>query len=98
MTSSGPPGSILPNNEVYVLMPVEMQAEPTHFFTAVQQRGEEFLAQTPHPKEHEWRGRAYWRAIIPDLYDAYSGICAYTCHWTPYDTGWNTVEHFKPKS
>jgi hypothetical protein len=33
----------------------------------------------------------------PDLYNAYSGICAYTCHWTPYDTGWKTVEHFRPK-
>jgi hypothetical protein len=41
-----------------------MQAEPPHFFEVVQKKGEEFLAHNPHPKEHEWRGREYWRAII----------------------------------
>ncbi len=80
-------------------MPVEMQAEPEHFYEKVQKLGEKFLAQNPHPKgKRAWRGKEYWRRIIPDLYDAYEGICAYTCHWTPYDTGWKTVEHFKPIS
>jgi hypothetical protein len=79
-------------------MPVEKQPEPKDFFKKVQEPGEKFLVQNPHPKGNQWRGHEYWVEIIPDLYDAYSGICAYSCHWTPYDTGWKTVEHFKPKS
>ncbi len=35
--------------------------------------------------------------MLRDLHDAYGGICAYSCHWIPYDTGAKTVEHFKPK-
>lgn len=76
-------------------MPVKMQPEPPHFFEQVQKKGEEFLAHYPGAKGKSLK--AYWTAIIPDLYDEYRGICAYTCHWTPYDTGWKTVEHFKPK-
>jgi hypothetical protein len=60
--------------------------------------GKHFLVQNPHPTGRQWRGHEYWTRIIPDLYDAYGGICAYSCHWTPYDTSWKTVEHFKPKS
>ncbi len=74
---------------------VEKQSEPPHFFETVQQKGERFLLQNPLA-----RGKAlkdYWTEIIPDLYDAYSGICAYTCHKVYFDTGWKTVEHFKPK-
>jgi hypothetical protein len=33
----------------------------------------------------------------PELHEAYGGICAYSCHWIPYDTGADTVEHFLPK-
>ena len=33
-----------------------------------------------------------------ELHDAYRGICAYSCHWIPYDTGGKTVEHFMAKS
>jgi len=76
-------------------MPIKMQPEPAHFFERVQKRGEEFLKLHPDVKGNLLK--PYWRAIIPDLYNAYSGICAYTCHWTPYDTGWKTVEHFRPK-
>lgn len=76
-------------------MPVKPQPEPKHFFEKVQKKGNEFLAQHPDAKGKSLK--AFWKVIIPDLYNAYSGICAYTCHWVPYDTGWKTVEHFKPK-
>jgi len=79
-------------------MPVQEQPVPDLFFEKVQAPGEIFLAQNPLPSGKDFSKHAYWRAIIPDLYDAYRGICAYSCHWTPYDTGWKTVEHFKPKS
>jgi hypothetical protein len=35
--------------------------------------------------------------VLAELHDAYGGICAYSCHWIPYDTGADTVEHFRPK-
>ena len=76
-------------------MPVKIQPEPPHFFEKVRKKGEEFLLRNPHVKGTDLK--PYWRKIIPDLHDAYSGICAYTCHWIPYDTGSVTVEHFKPK-
>ena len=78
------------------MIPIKKQPEPPHFFDTVQKPGEEFLAQPL-----ETRGSklpAYWRAIIPDLRKAYHGICAYTCHWIPTDTGSNTIDHFKPKA
>ncbi len=56
------------------------------------------MAICPHPKGKAWNSHAYWRTVIPDLYKAYHGICAYTCIWTPEDTGWKTVEHFLPKN
>ena len=31
------------------------------------------------------------------MHNSYKGICAYSCHWIPYDTGADTVEHFFPK-
>jgi hypothetical protein len=93
----GPSGSILLKDEVLILMHIEMQPEPERFYEKVQEKGEAFLASCPRPKGKEWDSHSYWRAIIPDLYNAYLGICVYTCIWTPFDTGWKTVEHFKPK-
>ncbi len=76
-------------------MPIKKQKEPPHFFETVQKPGEEFLAH--HPEARGSKLRAYWREIIPDLHKAYHSICAYTCHWISDDTGWSTVDHFKPK-
>jgi hypothetical protein len=42
-------------------------------------------------------GHRYWREVLDLLHQAYNGICAYSCHWIPYDTGNDTVEHFIPK-
>jgi hypothetical protein len=76
-------------------MHVQKQPEPLHFFEKVQKKGEKFLLQYPDAKGKDLK--PYWRAVIPDLHHAYSGICAYTCHWIPFDTGSPTVNHFKPK-
>lgn len=78
------------------MIPVKPQPAPPGFFEKVQQRGEAFLAKMPNPKD--WKGHEYWQEIQKELRAAYSGICAYSCHWMPSGTGSNTVEHFKPKS
>ena len=77
------------------MIPVKKQPEPRNFYKKVQEKGEKILAQNPHPRGKQLK--PYWKAILPELYQAYSGICAYTCHWIPDDTGSKTVEHFKPK-
>ena len=76
---------------------VDERPEPAGFNDHVRQRGRRFLLNHPHPTAKEWRSHSYWREVAPRLHDEYSGICAYSCHWIPYDTGADTVEHFKPK-
>ncbi|MCC6538676.1 MAG: hypothetical protein IT162_14065 [Bryobacterales bacterium] len=45
-----------------------------------------------------WRSRAYWQAALPELYDSYRGLCAFTGTRIERVVGARTVEHFKPKS
>lgn len=76
---------------------VEPQTEPPVFDAKVRKPGQRFLRRTPHPTGRQWGTHSYWREILPQLHDAYRGICAYSCHWIPYDTGSDTVEHFLAK-
>jgi hypothetical protein len=76
---------------------IEKQPEPNDFNNRVRRRGRRFLQGTPKPTSKQWRSHSYWREFGSQLHDAYSGICAYSCHWIPYDTGADTVEHFRPK-
>jgi hypothetical protein len=48
-------------------------------------------------RRRDYSKHAYWRRALKQLHGSYSGICAYTCHWIPFDTGFSTVEHFRPK-
>ncbi len=76
-------------------MPITLQPEPPDFYEKVQSKGEAFLKKKPDAKGSKFA--PYWREIIPELRDAYSGICAYTCHKIHCDTGSNSVDHFKSK-
>lgn len=77
---------------------IDPQPEPETFDTLVRQPGQRFLARTPNPTRKQWDSHSYWRKTLALLHDLYGGICAYSCHWIPYDTGADTVEHFLPKS
>ena len=79
---------------------VTAQAEPARFENDVRKPGLEYLKTKKRkaPTGKEWRSHAYWTKIIPDLYAAYGGICQFSCHWIPRDTGSINVEHFNPKS
>ena len=79
------------------MIPIQLQPEPPHFLERVQQPGHNFLAKKPNPTAKDWYTHNYWIRVVDDLYKAYSGICAYSCHWIPPDTGSKSVEHFKPK-
>lgn len=73
------------------------QPEPSYFEDRIRQRGRRFLSTTPSPTERQWRDHSYWKECSRDLHERYGGICAYSCHWIAFDTGWRQVEHFKPK-
>lgn len=76
---------------------VDENAEPPEFNDRVRRKGRRFLRDYPRPTSKQWRSHSYWREVGPQLHDQYDGICAYSCHWIPYDTGADTVEHFRPK-
>lgn len=76
------------------MIPVKKQPPPSDFVEKVENPGKKFLAEYPQPEKF----RKYWRRIERELYEAYSGICAYSCTWIPRVTGARTVEHFKPMS
>src|SRR5262249_18958609 len=80
-----------------VMMHVDPQPEPDTFDASVRHPGRMYLTSNPTPSSKEWSQHSYWRKILPDLHSSYRGICAYSCHWIPYDTGADTVEHFLPK-
>lgn len=76
---------------------IERREEPPYFEERVRRRGLRFLARVPHPSSEQLQARNYWKECAKDLHRLYSGICAYSCHWIAYDTGWRTIEHFLPK-
>jgi hypothetical protein len=79
-------------------MPLVLAPEPTMFDSRVRRRGSAYLARVPRPTAEQFRTHAFWREALTELHNAYRGICAYSCHWIPRDTGADTVEHFRPKS
>lgn len=71
--------------------------EPDNFGMLVREPGRRFLVRTPSPTSLQWKKHNYWGRIRDHLHEVYGCICAYSCHWIPHDTGFRTVEHFKPK-
>jgi hypothetical protein len=76
---------------------IDPQPEPDVFNARVRVPGQRYLSRKPNPTSKEFDSHSYWRNILPELHDAYRRICAYSCHWIPYDTGADTVEHFLAK-
>lgn len=77
---------------------VERVSAPESFESEVRSPGREFLRRVPRPTNKEFQSHNYWVRVKSDLYNGFSGICAYSCHFIPRDTGSDTVEHFVPKS
>ena len=77
---------------------VARQPEPAIFDARVRIPGRQYLATNNRPTSKEFAKHSYWRRILKEIHDAYGGICAYSCHWIPYDTGADTVEHFRAKT
>ncbi len=80
------------------MISLQLAGEPQSFDARVRKPGAKFLVQSPQPTSPQWAVHNYWIRAKQDLYRAYRGICAYTCHLIHPDTGSDTVEHFAPKS
>jgi len=83
------------------MIPVVPQPEPEGFDNNVRKPGQAFLVTCPHPAKSDWREHHYWGRAKKELYNAYSGVCAYTCEWfSLQDDPANecSVDHFQPKS
>ena len=80
------------------MIPVHPQPEPLTFDSIVRSPGRRFLRRNPNPTNRDWKKAPYWQKSLPDLYNAYGGICAYCAEWIPPNTGEASVDHFVPKS
>ena len=83
------------------MIPVVPQPEPEGFNDNVRKPGQAFLATCPHPVNNDWREHRYWRYAKKELYNAYSGVCAYTCEWFSLQDDPEkevSVDHFHPKA
>jgi hypothetical protein len=76
---------------------VQRQRQPKGFKQLVGDPGKAFLAKKANPSSRDYKGHEYWTRVSKQLYGAYGGICAFSCHFIALDTGFRTVEHFKSK-
>jgi hypothetical protein len=84
------------------MIPVTLQAEPTDFDSKVRAKGLAWLSQNgiapngPAPKGTKFK--AYWSHSNKQLWDAYSGVCAYLAIYFDWPTGASSTDHFVAKS
>jgi uncharacterized protein (TIGR02646 family) len=79
------------------MLPILRKNEPDEFHELVRAPGHLFLAEKPHPRVAEWKGKEYWQKSLPQMRAAYNSICAYCACWIPYSTGSQSVDHFISK-
>lgn len=78
------------------MIPVKLKPEPESFDQNVRQKGNEWLKHHPDPSPTQLP--PYWQAVSRDLWESYSGICAYLAIYFDFATGASTTDHFLPKS
>jgi uncharacterized protein (TIGR02646 family) len=83
------------------VIPIQPQPEPADFDSKVRKKGRAALRKhkprPPVPSDF-WKGKDHWTALLVDLREAYSGLCAFMAIRIERVTGAKSVEHFKPKS
>ncbi len=84
------------------MIPVTLQPPPANFATLVQQPGLAWLAQqgispnAPPPKASDLPN--FWTRTNKQLWDAYSGVCAYLATYFEWGIGASSTDHFVAKS
>lgn len=77
------------------MIPVSPEPEPAVFDEKVRQPGKEYLRTRPDEKTDF---QPYWQRIEKELWEAYSGVCAYFSIYFELVSGASSVDHFIPKS
>jgi uncharacterized protein (TIGR02646 family) len=81
------------------MIPIIKRKAPKNFNEKVKQPGLKWLKTLGHPpKNNEWANHDYWTKYNEELYNAYSGICAYLAIYFDFVTGASSTDHFIPKS
>lgn len=84
------------------MIPVQLKPEPDDFDAEVRQKGLVWLTQkgiahnAPAPKGTKFP--AYWSHSNKQLWQAYSGVCAYLAIYFEWVTGAGSTDHFVAKS
>jgi hypothetical protein len=84
------------------MIPVTLQPEPADFDTEVRQKGHGWLRaqgialNAAPPKASNLPN--YWSRSNKQLWEAYSGICAYLSIFFEWSTGAASTDHFTSKS
>ena len=87
---------------VVAMIPVALQPEPEDFDQKVRRKGLNWLkdkgipANGPPPRATDLPN--YWTKSNKQLWDAYSGVCAYLAIYFEWVTGASSTDHFVPKS
>ena len=77
------------------MIPIQIQPELANFNDRVRKPGIVFLNILGRKPTHkDWKEAWLWNRITKELYQAYSGICAYSASWIPS----GTIDHFIPRS
>jgi len=84
------------------MIPVTLQAEPADFDIEVRQKGLVWLA-AEGISSHAVLSKSvklpnYWSHSNKQLWDAYSGVCAYLAIFFEWGTGASSTDHFVAKS
>ncbi|MBQ7607574.1 MAG: hypothetical protein IJU76_06345 [Desulfovibrionaceae bacterium] len=84
------------------MIPVTLQPEPDGFDEKVRQKGHAWLRQNGIALDAEppatTKLKEYWREYNYQLWEAYSGVCAYLAIYFEYCTGSSSTDHFVAKS
>ena len=78
------------------MIPVTPQPEPADFDQLVRKPGHAYLITHPHAATKELP--PYWQKTTKELWQAYSGICAYLAVYFDFTSGAASTDHFIPKS
>lgn len=84
------------------MIPVALQPEPADFDIKVRQRGHAWLwrqgiaLNAAPPRAADLPN--YWSHSNKQLWEAYSGVCAYLAIFFEWSTGAASTDHFVPKS
>jgi hypothetical protein len=84
------------------MIPVKPVKHPPNrdlFKSKVADPGHAWLASLASPPNSKaFKGRNYWKHCLPDLYEVYGRICAYSCLWIPPDLEAASVDHYLAKT